>query len=172
MLLPGDNVPMNDIRDALRKAGLVNDKDEKRYRHEERVRKKKLGREGREAERRDQEDRGQQRTEAKKQEVKQAQDEHDRVRRRTEERRSLLSELASQAVPNGLKGPRRFHYREPDGHLPYVGVNDDISRRLEGGELALVRHPEPPHALLLVPRALAETLARSEPERVLHFAGR
>ena len=37
---------MGDLRDAFKKAGLIDDKAEKRLKHEERVQRKELGREG------------------------------------------------------------------------------------------------------------------------------
>ena len=67
-------------------------------------------------------------------------------------------------------GPRRFHYHDADDWLPYLQVDDDTGRRLEVGELAIVKHPETKEAMLL-PRAIAIELRKVEPALVVHLAG-
>ena len=69
-----------------------------------------------------------------------------------------------------FKGPRRFHYREPEGLLPFLEVSDDVGRRLESGELALVAKPVT--RVWVVPRDVAAELDRLRPEVVLHLPGR
>ena len=45
---------MGDLRDQLKKANLISKKDQKRLEHEQRVRRKKVGREGLEQEQKEQ----------------------------------------------------------------------------------------------------------------------
>jgi uncharacterized protein YaiL (DUF2058 family) len=160
---------MGDLRDALKKAGLIGDKDAKRLAHEERVDRKQLGREGLEQQRqRDEADR-QRRDEQRKADTKAAQQKLDAQRAREERWKRLVQQLDEQAQ-RATSGPRRFHYHEPDGHLPFVLVDDESGRRLEAGELALVRLPSTGE-VALAPRALALELTQIEPERVVHLAG-
>jgi uncharacterized protein YaiL (DUF2058 family) len=160
---------MGDLRDALKKAGLIDDKADKRLKHEERVQRKELGREGLEAQKRADEEARRARDDQKKGDAKAAQQRLDQDRQRSERWKKLLSSLESEAL-QGSSGPRRFHFRDADGHLPYLLVDDDTGRRLEAGELAIARLPES-NAAAILPRALALELAHFRPELVLHLAG-
>ena len=160
---------MGDLRDAFKKAGLIDDKAERRLKHEERVERGELGREGLEKRKRDEDDERRRRDEQRKAETKATQQKLDAARQRDERWKKLLRELESTAI-RGSSGPRRFHYREADGHLPFVQVDDETGRRLEAGELAIVRLPESQEAAL-VARAIALELHAFEPDRILHPAG-
>ena len=160
---------MGDLRDALKKAGLIDDKAEKRLKHEERVQKKELGRDGLEAQRlKDEADR-RAREDQKRGDTKVAQQRLDQERLRAERWKKLLASLESEAIRGG-SGPRRFHFRDADGHLPHLMVDDEIGRRLEAGELAIARLPES-NAAAILPRALALELQHFRPELVVHLAG-
>ena len=161
---------MGDLRDALKKAGLIDEKADKRLKHEERVQRKELGREGLEAQKRADEEARRARDEQKKGDAKTAQQRLDSDRQRSERWKKLLSSLESEALQGG-SGPRRFHFQDADGHLPYLLVDDETGRRLEAGELAIARLPEN-NAAAILPRALALELAHFRPELVLHLAGR
>lgn len=161
---------MGDLRDALKKAGLIDDKADKRLKHEERVQRKELGREGLEAQKRADDEARRARDEQKRGDVKAAQQRVDHDRQRSERWKKLLSSLESEAL-QGSSGPRRFHFRDADGHLPYLLVDDDTGRRLEAGELAIARLPDT-NAPAILPRALALELAQFRPELVLHLAGK
>lgn len=160
---------MGDLRDALKKAGLIDDKADKRLKHEERVQRKELGREGLEAQKKADDDARRARDDQKKSDAKSAQQRLDHDRQRSERWKKLLTSLESDAIL-GSSGPRRFHFRDADGHLPYLQVDDDTGRRLEAGELAIARLPDS-NAAAILPRALALELAHFRPELVLHLAG-
>jgi uncharacterized protein YaiL (DUF2058 family) len=160
---------MGDLRDALKKAGLIDDKADKRLKHEERVQKKELGREGLEAQRHQDEAERRARDEQKRGDAKVAQQRLDHERARAEKWKKLLHGLESEAIRGG-SGPRRFHFRDADGHLPYLMVDDEIGRRLEAGELAIARLPDN-NAAAILPRALALELKTFRPELVVHLAG-
>ena len=160
---------MGDLRDAFKKAGLIDDKTERRLKHEQRVERKELGREGLEAKERREESERQQREEQKRADVKTAQQRLDHERQRTEKWKRLVALLDEHAV-RGSSGPRRFHFLDGDGWLPYVQVDDDTGRRLEAGELALVRLPTTGDTAF-VPRAVALELAAVAPQQILHLAG-
>ncbi len=158
---------MGDLRDAFKKAGLIDDKADRQLKHQERVQRAELGRAGVDEQHRRDESERQQREEQKKSEVKTAQQRHDQERVRSERRKKLVQQLDEQAVRGS--GPRRFHFVDRDGYLPYVQIDDDVGRRLESGELALVRHPVT-HETALVPRVLALELHAAAPDAVLHLA--
>jgi len=160
---------LGDLRDAFKKAGLLGDKDERRLKHEERVQRKELGHEGLEQQQKREADERQRREQERRTAAASSQQRHDADRQRAERLKKLSRELEKAAVRTS-SGPRRFHYRDADGHLPYLQVDDETGRRLEAGELAIVLLPvtdEPS----LVPRALAAELGSFEPERVVHLAG-
>ncbi len=160
---------MGDLRDAFKKAGLIDDKTERRLKHEERVQKKELGREGLEEQKRREESERQARDDQKKQDAKAAQQKLDHERQRSERWKKLVADVDREAL-RGTSGPRRFHYHDGDDWLPYLQVDDDTGRKLEAGELAIAKHPETKEALI-VPRAVALELAKAEPELVVHLAG-
>ena len=160
---------MGDLRDAFKKAGLIDDKADRRLKHEERIERGELGRDGLEKKRKDEEDERHRRDEQRRTEAKATQQKLDAARQRDERWKKLVRELEATAI-RGTSGPRRFHYREPDGCLPFVLVDDDTGRRLEAGELAIVKLPgsdEPG----LVARSIAVELHGFEPDRILHPAG-
>jgi len=160
---------MGDLRDAFKKAGLIDDKAEKRLKHEERVQRKELGREGLDEQKRRENAERAARDEQKKSDAKAAQQKLDHERQRSERWKKLLADVDRECV-RVTSGPRRFHYHDADDWLPYLQVDDDTGRRLEAGELAIVKHPETKEAMLL-PRAIALELRKAEPELVVHLAG-
>jgi uncharacterized protein YaiL (DUF2058 family) len=160
---------MGDLRDAFKKAGLIDDKTDRRLKHEERVEKKALGREGLEEQHRREEAERKEREEQKRAEVKHAQARLDEGRQRAERAKRLRAQLEEQAV-RGTSGPRRFHWVDADGWCPWIALDDETGRRLEAGELALVALPDGGE-IALVPRALALELHHHDPARLLHLAG-
>jgi uncharacterized protein YaiL (DUF2058 family) len=160
---------MGDLRDAFKKAGLIDDKTDRRLKHEERVQRKELGHEGLEEQKRRDDAERQSRDEQKKQDIKAAQQKLDQERQRSERWKKLVADLEREAL-RGISGPRRFHYHDAEDYLPYLQVDDDTGRKLEAGELAIAKHPETKEALI-VPRAVALELAKAEPGLVVHLAG-
>ena len=160
---------MGDLRDALKKAGLIDDKTDRRLKHEQRVEKKELGREGLEERQRRESAERAARDEQKRAEVRAAQARLDQERGRGERVRRLAAALAEQAL-RGTSGPRRFHWVDADGQCPWIALDDETGRRLEAGELALVVPPDRDE-VALVPRALALELHALSPGRILHLTG-
>ncbi len=160
---------MGDLRDAFKKAGLIDDKTNRRLQHEQRVVKKELGREGLEEQRRREEAERVERDARKKADVKTAQQRLDQEKQRSERLKRLRSALDEQAI-RGTGGPRRFHWVDAEGYCPWIALDDTTGRRIEAGEIALVMLPERGDTAL-VPRALALELHASFPHLVLHLAG-
>ncbi|MSR46203.1 MAG: DUF2058 family protein [Planctomycetes bacterium] len=160
---------MGDLRDAFKKAGLIDDKTDRRLKHEQRVEKKELGREGLEEQHRNEEAQRKQIDEQKRADVKSAQARLDHDRARAEKSKKLRAALVEQAV-RGTSGPRRFHWVDAQGYCPWIALDDETGRRLEAGELALIAMPDSGETAL-VPRALALELHAVAPAQLLHLAG-
>jgi len=129
---------MSDLRKALKRAGVVSEKDIRRAQHEKRVERKELGEEGLEAERRrrDEELRAEQ---AQRQQAGAERAHEQRARKENEERRLRVEGLLG---PSDLAireaGPRRFYFAMPDGEIAFVDVSDALSRRLAQGDAAII----------------------------------
>lgn len=159
---------MGNMGDALKKAGLVSEKDNRRRKHTERVERKELGREGL-----DQRERETQRQRGERRDAKRSRDrKRERDRQQAGEAKSdqaRARDLARRhAITRGLGGPRRFHFVDRDGRIPFVSVQDDLGRRIEAGEFAIVTLGG---ETLVVPRAEAETLHGLDAEAVRFLAG-
>ncbi|MBD3235609.1 MAG: DUF2058 family protein [Candidatus Eisenbacteria bacterium] len=161
---------MADMRDALRKAGLVSEKEARRAAHEKRVRRKELGDEGLAAE--------SERKEARYRAERAAQREADQARavqqraadaaRQSRERLATLIARADELPRAG--GSRRFHFVAAGGRIHFLDVSDLMLRRLIQGQAAIVSAPElvrGGYAILAGPAAAA--LRQIDPERILHW---
>jgi uncharacterized protein YaiL (DUF2058 family) len=157
---------MNDLRHALKKAGLIDPKAERRLVHDENVRRKKLGREGLDQEKKKKQQARQENEQRQRDAVRQAQERYSDERQRQSRLKELLAQVEQQALGARSGGPKRFHYRDSRGFLPYLAVSDEVVRRLEAGELAIVRRPG--RSLpVLVPSTLAAELNVLAADRVL-----
>lgn len=162
---------MSDLRDAFKKAGLIPEDADKRFQHEERVRRKELGRKGLEQEKDQQRAAAAQRDQERRADVKDAQQRLESDRERKERSRKLLQTLRDSSV-QGAAGSRRFHYREADGHLPFVSLNDDCIARLEAGQYGLAEAPGTPPRVVVIPAELAAQVAELRPDLLRHWNGR
>jgi len=129
---------MADMRDALKKAGAVNEKQVRQAKHEDRVHRKQSGAEGLEAERRRKgeelaaEQARRKRSDAERERERRAQQEAESRRVRLEH---LLRthDLAAQEA-----GPHRFYFSLSHGEVAFVDVSDALARRLAQGDAAIV----------------------------------
>lgn len=160
---------MGNLGDELKKAGLISDKELRRKRHEDRVHRKKVGREGLQAE------------QQKTREEQQRRREEQRARNRAveSERRSQTSGAEARAQARDLirsraqawKEPatRRFHFQDPAGRCPYMLVPDAVARRLEAGELGITWLEGCP---AVVDRDTAQRVADLDAAALLFLQGR
>lgn len=129
----------DDIRKALKKAGLASEKDLRRTRHEERVRRTEMGAEGlaEEQQRREQERLAE---EARKRQADRDRERAMQTRREEETRLGKLAGLLQEADVLGREGgPRRFFFELPDGAIVFVDVSESLARRLIQGDAAIIR---------------------------------
>lgn len=158
------------LRDQLKKANLLSDKDHKRLAHEARVERKEKGREGLEQE-----------AAVRQQDLEQLQaQERERIRREQEalenERRqrqeiAAAATLLAEAKKPG-PGPVRWYFEADDGTLPWLEVSPREALELRSGAVCVVRSGAPgTHTYRLLPLELTRRVARVRPEVVV-FAPR
>jgi len=135
---------MSDMRDALRKAGLVSDRDLRQASHQERVRRKELGEDGLESERRRREE------ESRREEAERRAADRERERDRSREqglrrqpptaasRKPLAELLRGGGLLPREAGPRRFYFETREGEIRFLDVSDGLARRLTQGDAAIV----------------------------------
>jgi uncharacterized protein YaiL (DUF2058 family) len=129
---------MADLRDAMKKAGVVSDKQVRQSRHEARVHRSEVGAEGVEAERmrRDEELR------AETERRGAADAERDRARRAGAEAEARRVRLKALVRDHDLSvsdaGPRRFYFTVAGGEIAFVDVSDPLARRLAQGDAAII----------------------------------
>ncbi|MEM7206013.1 MAG: DUF2058 family protein [Planctomycetota bacterium] len=155
---------MGGLRDQLKKAKILSEKEARRLAHEERVRRKEVGREGleqeekaRQAELAKQRDQERERSRATQQEV--------------EAQRRLAAEVAAcqDILERDMVRPRgsgaRWYFQLADGRLPYFEVDESLRFQLQSGAFWIVcRGVVESHAYGLLPADLAKRVAATLPE--------
>jgi uncharacterized protein YaiL (DUF2058 family) len=149
---------MSDLRDQLRKAGLVSEKQLRQAKHKDRVHASQVGHEGLIEERRRSDDR--QRSEKK------ARKEADRQRERERQKRegeAAAAHRLEQVVQSGwireaTIGSRRFFFVTRNGRISCLDLSEPASRRLLSGTAAIVEATEaiPGDYCVVVDRAARE----------------
>jgi hypothetical protein len=161
---------MGDLKDQLRKSGLVSDKRAKQVAHEERSRKKKLGRDTVAQER--------EQAEAGRREREKARREADRERERqrhqeeaeTEQRHRLLQLVEANAMRSGVRGPRRFHFVTRDRSIPFLSLNEQTAELLERGHAAICEVPGcDPAQYVVIPSGTADRVRGLAPELIRFY---
>ena len=129
------------LRDQLKKANLLSDKDAKRLAHESRVERKDKGRETLEQE-----------AAARQREIEQlAAKDRERTRQeteRTEQQRKQRAEIAAvKALLADAKKPGpgavKFYFEAEDGMLPWLEVSPREAQEVRAGQLCVVRAGAP-----------------------------
>ena len=129
---------MGDMKDAMRKAGLVSPKQIRQVEHAGRVHRTDIGAEGLEAE--------QAAREAELQAEQERKRAADRARERElqadhggETRRARVAALLQDAnLMSREGGPKRFYFTHPTGRIHFLDVSPGLTRRLQMGDAAIV----------------------------------
>jgi len=129
---------MSDLREQMLKAGLVNAKDVKQAKHQDRVHRKEVGHEGIQAERQKTEQEFRQEQEARRRAAQQA--EAERKRRAAEEEReaALRRRIRSGWMRDATGGNSRFFFVCDGVRITYLDLADQAVRRLHSGTAAIV----------------------------------
>lgn len=160
---------MGSLFDELKKAKLIDKKKEKQLRHEQRVDKRSAQDRDDEGAQKQQafEQRRQERKQQDRAKGKEAQ-EASRQRARWAELRQLV---AARQLP-AENGRRRWHFIAPNGRLPFFEVGDGTGKRLEAGELAILRDPNVSWpSYVIVPREVGLRMREMKPELVCYLKG-
>ncbi|MEE8435309.1 MAG: DUF2058 family protein [bacterium] len=165
------------LKEQMLKAGLITEQQAKRATHSQKVDSKKTGRKERE--------RQSEQTRREQEAARQAERERDKAReagrgaergREESERQSGHRHRSAVSAPyrEGLiekwEGPRRYYYLR-DGRVDYLLVSDDIARRLENGQAAIVVGEKNPGRPCLLNAGAAKKLSEAAPERIITFHG-
>ena len=146
------------LRDQLKKAKLLSDKDARRLAHQERVERKDKGREQLEHEQQQRDQELQAARQGDRQRTKAQQRELEAARKQQAERAAVLALLSENArKPRG--GPGRFYFETPDGSLPWLALSQREMQELAARQLCVVR--------ALAGAAGSETLSTGHDYRLL-----
>lgn len=149
---------------ALLQAGILREDKAKEIAHEERVKKKELGPEGIEEEKRARDQAASAALESKREEARAAQSHHD-----DQLDQARVDRLIQEGTLTGLGRGKRFHFVSSYGRVPYVEVNEENQRLLVRGELGIVEVPGPgerPAHVVVQGRDRLEKLSRFAPDRL------
>ena len=167
---------MGSLKDQFKKAGLLSKTAAKRLAHEERVVRKEKGRDAVVSEEKDHQRELSEKREDDKARVRAAQAQLDAERRHAEKLAEVRELVRSRAVQ--ARGPRRFHFVARSGHVPSVGIDPDVARQLETGQIAIVVDPQDAadgdqarDRHVLVERATAQRVLEVDAKLVRFLAG-
>lgn len=161
---------MGNLFDELKKAKLIDSRQAKRLAHEKRQEGKKatdvdeeLAQKSKTHHERLQDQKEESREKSSQQ----------RANQRTKERwAELKQQVRSKALGDEVRGGQRWHFKTESGLLPFIAVSGMTARRLEAGELGIVRDPNTKWPrFVLVPRDLALGLKQLEPGLVCFLVG-
>jgi len=161
---------MADMREALRKAGLVSSKQARQSQHQERVRRKELGHRGLESEQRERE--RQARLEQEQQRTRDREAERDRRSRLESAARAtdLVGMIASGLVPGATAGSKQYFFTLPSGQITYLEVSEGAHKALQNGAAAIVESlGAVPSLFCVVTVQTAQALRQHRPEIVLEL---
>jgi uncharacterized protein YaiL (DUF2058 family) len=158
---------VSDLREQMLKAGLVSGKQVRQAKHQERVHRKEVGREGLEAERAA----ADQAFLARQEEKRLRDREREEARRRSqavEERvLALQSRIRAGWIREATAGSKRFFFVVDGGRITYLDLSDDAVRRLQFGRAAVMDgHGVARGEYCLVDAATALSISHDHPELI------
>lgn len=127
---------LGDLGKALREAGVIDEKDAKKIAHKERVRKKDVGREGVEKEKRQKEKALEEAQRDKRSLIEAAQKQHD-----DESQSAFIDRLIAGGTVQRSGRGKRFHFVARSGRIPFVEADDATTRQLVEGRAGIVEVP-------------------------------
>jgi uncharacterized protein YaiL (DUF2058 family) len=165
------------LRDQMLKAGLISEKEARQAEHRKRVKSKQTHGEEprREADARRQEvERERERERAahrqREGERQSEQEKRERGRQAAQKRQAAIEAAYREGLVGNSDGPRRYYYAV-QGRIELMMVSDEVGRRLEAGQLAIVQGERLPQRHCLLNAGAAKKLREVAPERILAFHG-
>ena len=129
---------MSDLRDQLRKAGLVTDKELRQAKHRERLHASEVGREGLTAERQAEEERLRAEAQARKRSDRERQEQQKRKNLEDAAAQRLHPVIQSGWIREATAGTRRFFIETRSGRISFLDLSDVAARRVSTGSAAIV----------------------------------
>ena len=158
---------MGDLREQLNKAKLLSTKDARRLAHEERVHRKKAGREGLEQEAGKRRAELEQIRSGKREEDRRSQAELEAERKQRDEL-AACDEILACEVRAPARGQARWHFELADGRLPILTLSESERNQIQGGQLCIaLRGPSGSHTYGLLATPLAQRVHALLPERIV-----
>ena len=155
------------LRDQLKKANLLSDKDQRRLAHEARVERKEKGHEQLEKEQQQKQQELAQLQERERQRIQQQQKELDQQRAQREEEAAVDAILAKAAKAG--PGAVRYYFETADGSLPWLEVSPREAQELRAGQVCIVTQSRVgAHDYRLLSLELTRRVARLRKEAVVH----
>jgi uncharacterized protein YaiL (DUF2058 family) len=155
------------LRDQLKKANLLNDKEHKRLAHEARIERKEKGREALEAEAGARAQDLEALTAAERERTRSEQEAAERHRKQREEVAAVHTLLAEAKKPG--PGAVKFYFEAEDGSLPWLELAPREAQEVRAGQLCVVRTGPPgTHTYRLLPLEVCRRVARTRPDAVVH----
>ena len=154
------------LRDQLKKANLLNDKEARRLAHEARVERKEKGREtlDQEAAARQQQLEGLQGQERER--TRREQEQLDAARARADELAAVRAVLAGARKPG--PGTVRYYFTADDGWLPWLELSPRDAQEVRAGQLCIVRSGPPgTHTYRLVGLDATKRVAKMLPDVIV-----
>jgi hypothetical protein len=155
------------MRDQLKKAKLLSDKQAKQLAHKQRVERKEKGREQIEEE---QQSRKMEVAEMRAQtaaETRRDQQEIEKQRKQREEQVAIDVLIADAKKPG--PGPVKFYFAARDGSLPWLDLSPREAQEVGAGQLCVVRGgPVGTHVYRLLPADSARRVAQSRPDALVY----
>jgi hypothetical protein len=163
---------MGNLRDQLKNAKLLSDKEARRLAHEERAHRKEVGREGLEQEERERQAEVARLRAEQREQAAAAQAMRDRERQEAAERAACAEILKNEVVQPRGRGGQRWYFELEDGSLPWFEVEEAMRFQLQSGAFWVVRIGAPDsHAYGLLPAALGARVVRAMPHAVAWVPG-
>jgi uncharacterized protein YaiL (DUF2058 family) len=133
---------MADLRDQLRKAGLVSEKQVRQAKHKERVHATETGRDGLADERRNDAERL--RSERKERKAADRRRQKERLKQQSEEEsaRRLRQLIESGSIRDAAIGTKRFFFPTRSNRITYLDLSETAVRKLICGKAAIVDLPD------------------------------
>lgn len=155
------------LKDELLKAKLISKQDLKRIEHEDRVERKKVGREGLDENKKKRQQEVEEKQKAKKQQDREiARDANDQ--KQEKEQQSRVEHIIKQgAITEGIHGNRKFYFVANNKTIPFLQISEEMAKRLEYGNAAIIE--ERPGTFVLVNQNSAEQIRNQHPAMVCFF---
>jgi uncharacterized protein YaiL (DUF2058 family) len=154
------------LRDQLKKANLLSDKDARRLAHESRVERKEKGREVLEQEATARQQELESLSAQERERTRKEQERAELERKRHEEFAAVQALLAAAKKPG--PGTVKFYFATADGYLPWLELSPREAQELRAGQLCVVRGGPPnTHTYRLLAVDATKRVARVRPEVVV-----